>query len=72
MQLSLYVLIDIAKHHEVQLPWGINLEMLRTPAISHLSSGECAECNVCEYQYAILIGSLVQPNNSSQASLVQF
>ena len=23
------VLIDIAKHHEVQLPLGINLEMLR-------------------------------------------
>jgi len=39
------VLIDIAKHHNVQLPWGINLEMLRTLAVSHLSSGECAEAD---------------------------
>jgi hypothetical protein len=37
------VLIDIAKRHNVQLPLRINLEMLRTLVVSHLSSGECAE-----------------------------
>ena len=37
------VLIDIAKRHNVQHPLRINLEMLRTLIVSHLSSGECAE-----------------------------
>lgn len=37
------VLVDIAKHHNVQLPSRINLEMLRTLVVSHLSSDECAE-----------------------------
>jgi hypothetical protein len=37
------VLINIAKCHDVQLPMRINLEMLRTLVVSHLSSGECAE-----------------------------
>ena len=40
---SKHVLIDIAKHHNVQLPLRINLEMLCTLVVSHLSSGECAE-----------------------------
>ena len=37
------VLVDIAKQHNVRLPSQINVEMLHTLVVSHLSSGECAE-----------------------------